>query len=93
MSKDVTLGVFVITSPKERHRARGRPHKRPCAEGNIRMKCKESAPFADGDISMKCAKEPLSGSGAYTDVREHHDSGSDKAIREIAPSALRAIFG
>ena len=35
---------------------------------------------------MKCAKEPLPGSGAYTDVREHHDSGSDKAIREIAPS-------
>ena len=31
--------------------------------------------------------------GAYTDVREHHDSGSDKAIREIARSGLRAIFG
>ena len=36
------------------------------------------------DISMKCAKEPLTGSGAYTSVREHHASGSDNAIREIA---------
>ena len=30
--------------------------------------------------------------GAYTDVREHHDSGSDKAIREIAPSLYQCVY-
>ena len=109
MSKDVTLGVFVIPSPKKctladaliRRITLSAPRFRLVTYDQVRASPKkgrfrvlhpnESVSLlnrdilasdliqrtrpVEGNIWMKSKEKPLSGGGAYTDVREHPRRG------------------